>query len=200
MARTIEMLRGALGTEARIQRTGSPAIDACDELDFYWRRVGGGLQVPFREDVDPRDLGHLLPTTFLVERIAPGIARFCLAGHMLTALVGTELRSMPLCALFGPDARPRLASLVEDLFAAPARVRLDLTYDRAGFPGSGAAHALLLPLRDAEGDVTRAIGCLAMGRRAAARPLRLTLKGGASSPLPRTDDAAAPRLRIVSAR
>ena len=64
--------------------------------------------VPMRSDVDPRGIERSLEHAFILERIAPQMARFRLAGMHLTDLMGMEVRGMPTTALFAPAARAAL--------------------------------------------------------------------------------------------
>ncbi len=68
------------------------------EVRAYWEglRVAGDL--PRRDQIDPRGIAGALENTFLLERVAPGIARFRLAGMQLHDLMGMDVRGMPLSA------------------------------------------------------------------------------------------------------
>lgn len=129
------------------------------ELRGYWEALRRGQDLPCRSDVDPRGIERALPYAFILERVAPGVARFRIAGRHLNALLGMEVRGMPLTVMFAADGRQRACEAIESVFAEPAIVTMALRATgtgRADLPGS----LLLLPLRSDFGDVSRALGCL----------------------------------------
>ncbi|WP_236626205.1 PAS domain-containing protein [Actibacterium mucosum] len=131
-----------------------------NEVEAYWEGLRNGRSLPARADVDPRGLERALPYAFVAERIAPGIARFRVAGQHLHDLMGMDVRGMPLSSLFVPAARERLSELVEEVFESPRVTRVSLNSGRGmGRPALEAA-LLLLPLLNDKGEVSRALGCL----------------------------------------
>ncbi|MCB2111761.1 MAG: PAS domain-containing protein, partial [Rhodobacteraceae bacterium] len=58
----------------------------------YWEALRAGREVPYRSEIDPRGIESALEHTFVLERIAPRIARFRLAGVHLCDLMGMEVR------------------------------------------------------------------------------------------------------------
>lgn len=130
------------------------------ELRGYWEGLRQGRAIPARADVEPRGIRRALDYAFILERIAPGAARFRLAGRHLIDLMGMEVRGMPLCAFMNTSSRGRLSDVLESVFRGPqiAEVQLDspASYGRPGLTG----RMIFLPLRSDLGDVTRALGCL----------------------------------------
>lgn len=161
------------------------------EVRGYWEGLRGGLGVPLRSAVDPRGIERALEYAFIIERIAPSIARFRLAGMHLSDLMGMEVRGMPLTSFFTPKARPRVAALLEAVFQGPEIAELTLT----GEPGFGKpelqAKLLILPLKSDLGDVTRALGCLVANGQIGRAPRRFDIAADVST---RVDDAAAARV------
>ncbi len=130
-------------------------------LRAYWESLrGGGRAIPMRTDVQPHGIREALDYAFILERIAPGAARFRLAGRHLVDLMGMEVRGMPLCSVLNAPSRGRLSDVLETIFKGPQIAELTLT-SAAGYgrPELGG-RMLLLPLRSDLGDVTRALGCL----------------------------------------
>lgn len=130
------------------------------EVEAYWDLLRDGRLMPDRAELDPRGLPSALPHSFLLERIAPGIARIRVAGRHLSDLMGIDVQGLPFTSHFLPEARPAIIETLSALFEEPAVARL-----RLSSPGGIArkpltADLLLLPLRDDLGDVTRAVGCL----------------------------------------
>lgn len=128
------------------------------QAEAYWNGLRRAGEVPFRSEIDPRGLENILSQTFILERIAPGIARFRLAGQALNEMAGMEVRGMPLSAFFTPDARSRLSAAMEHMFDAPAIVELTLNTEATRLRGAQEARMILLPLRSDLGEVSRALG------------------------------------------
>jgi hypothetical protein len=133
---------------------------AISEIRAYWEALRNGRTVPMRSEVDPRGIERSLEHAFILERIAPQVARFRLAGMHLTDLMGMEVRGMPLTALFAPVARVHVAETVEQVFAGTAVADLALVAETGFGKPPLAARLLLLPLQSDLGDISRALGCL----------------------------------------
>jgi len=127
------------------------------QVEAYWTALCQGTRLPRRSEIDPKAIFDALKHTFIIERIAPGIARIRVAGQALHRTTGLDLWGMPLTCLFTPAGRTALHSVCERLFDAPATLTL-----RLGVAGSDtlAAHMVLLPLTDDSGQINRAIGVL----------------------------------------
>ena len=153
------------------------------EMRAYWTSLRRGRAVPARADITPLGLRSTLDFAFILERIAPGAARFRLAGKHLIDLLGMEARGMPLCALMNPGYRGRLSDVLETVFQGPQIVEADLlspaSYGRPELTGK----LLLLPLRSDLGDVTRALGCLVSVGEAGAAPRRFDLGAERADPV-----------------
>lgn len=184
----------------------APGVPA--ELRAYWQALRGGAAFPRRDRIDPRGIAGALDQSFLIERIAPGVARFRLAGMRLAGLSGMDLRGMPFSTLITPGDRDRLARALEQVFATPSI--LDARMEAERCPGCPAlpARLLVLPLGDRNGQPTLALGCLALGADdPGRRPRRFAIAAlmrEALGPVPRaeTDSPAQPRtdrphLRLV---
>lgn len=130
------------------------------EIRAYWEGLRDGRGVPLRADVDPRGIEGALEHAFILERVAPRVARFRVAGAHLNDLMGMEVRGMPMSSIFAPATRVDLVPLLEQVFLTPAVAELTLR----GEAGMGrpplVGSLLILPLRSDLGDVSRALGCL----------------------------------------
>jgi hypothetical protein len=146
------------------------------QAEAYWSalRDGDGA-IPLRSRIDPRGLGNILAQAFILEQIAPGLARFRLAGQTLNDLAGMEVRGMPLTALFVPAARPGVSAILTAVFDRPALAELSLTAEPC--PGRPAAEArmILLPLRGASGESDRALGVMVADIAGGAPPWRFDI-------------------------
>ena len=131
------------------------------EVHAYWEALRNGRPLPMRSEVDPRGIERALENAFVLERIAPGMARFRLAGMHLNDLMGMEVRGMPLTAFFTPKAREDMTRVLEAVFSGPEIVELTLTAELGIGKPAIEGKLLILPLRSDLGDVTRALGCFA---------------------------------------
>lgn len=129
------------------------------QAEAYWTALRVGDDLPRRSDIDPRGLENILEYTFILERIAPGMARFRLAGNHLAQIAGMEVRGMPMTAFFSAAARAEITALIEHVFLEPAVAELSLKPAGAR-TGPVDARALLLPLKGDQGEVTRALGVM----------------------------------------
>jgi len=150
------------------------SVSPIHQAEAYWSALRTDAEVPKRSQIDPRGLENILEYAFIVERIAPGVARFRLAGQHLRELAGLEVRGMPLTCFFTPAGRNRIAVVLEHMFDAPSVAELTLTGERK----SGAnleARMILLPLRSDMGTVNRALGVLIADGPMAATPNRFDI-------------------------
>jgi len=142
---------------------------ALAQVEAYWDGLVINGRPPRRADIDPRGIEDVLEYTFVLERIAPNVGRFRVAGMHLNDLMGMDVRGMPLSAMFLPEARRDIGAAMENVCKTPAVTRLTLTGDKGiGKPGLDA-QLLLAPLTDEFGGATRILGCLqaqgAIGRQ-----------------------------------
>lgn len=142
-----------------------PLFPMVSTVEAYWNALRRGRSAPFRSDIDPRGIERALEYTFMLERIAPGIARIRFAGSHLSDLMGMEVRGMPLSALFAAGSRTAITRRLEQVFSTPATA--DMTLRCGGRFGVSPLNArmLILPLQSAEGQIDRAMGCLVSNGR-----------------------------------
>ena len=129
-------------------------------LEAYWQALRHASQIPSRNDIQPRQIDDALPHTFILQRIAPGIARMRVAGQQLHDLLKMDARGMPIGTFFTPEARDELTQLVETAFTEPAIIALPLyapgNIVRTPLTGT----MLMLPLRDDNGQTSRILGAI----------------------------------------
>ncbi len=133
---------------------------ALREVEAYWSGLRDGRAMPARADVDPRGIQSALEYAFILERIAPGVARFRVAGMHLNDLMGMEVRGMPLTAMFVPEGRKQISAAVEAVCKTPQITTVTMTGERSIGRGPMDAQILLCPLKSDLGDATRILGCL----------------------------------------
>lgn len=139
------------------------------QVEAYWDALRNGRDMPKRAEIDPRGIENALEYAFILERVAPGVARVRIAGSHLQDLMGMEVRGMPITSFFDPSEKTVVAAVLEEVFQKPATAELQL-FSAKTVEQPAAAHArmLLLPLKSDLGDVSRILGCMicpdAMGR------------------------------------
>ncbi|GGD32623.1 PAS domain-containing protein [Sinisalibacter lacisalsi] len=157
-----------------------PAIGV---VDAYWEGLRDGRLMPTRSDVDPRGIAEVLEFAFILEKIAPGVARIRLAGLHLNEIMGMEVRGMPVTALFLPEARREIARVLETVLDEPAVVRLALN-SQGSFSLAGLeAQMIFLPLRDESGRPMRILGALQARGEIGRGPRRFTIADIETKPL-----------------
>lgn len=161
------------------------------ELRAYWEGLRRGRLVPNRADIDPRGIDRALEYAFILERVAPGMGRFRLAGMHLNDLMGMEVRGMPLTAFFAPAGRKAIAEVTEAVFKGPAVAEIELTAETGIGKPPMKAKLLILPLKSDLGDINRALGCLvAEGGDIGRTPRRFEVTGAQITPV--VQDAPTP--------
>lgn len=148
---------------------------AIREVRAYWDALRDDQDLPRREQINPRGMAGALHQVFMVERVAPGVARFRIAGMEINDLMGMEVRGMPLSALFDPGARARLAEVLEKVLTTRTVVELDLEADRGIGRPALRARLLLLPLKGAAGEADLILGCLASDGQIGRAPRRFVI-------------------------
>ncbi len=134
---------GETGKLIHFQRGARPmSFPAIAAIDAYWEALRGPRAMPRRDELDPTRLDAALPHAFLLERIAPGVARFRLAGMHLNELMGMEVRGMPLTAFIAPGSRRQVSDTLEEVFETPATCTLSLHSEKA--PGMPALEARMI--------------------------------------------------------
>jgi hypothetical protein len=168
---------------------------ALEELEAYWRALRRARRIPVRTDVEPRRIDAILPQCFIMERVAPGIARVRVAGQGLNAIAGLDVRGLPLSALFAVEARPGLQGWLGAVFDTPAVVELPLTQSGGFLRGARSGRMLILPLLGPEGAVTRAIGAVDVA--AGWTPGKFRIDAGAAARCDSLSEVAPLPLRVV---
>ncbi len=154
---------------------GQMTWTAVKQMEAYWEGLRHNRAIPLRTDVNPRGIENVLEYAFILERIAPGLARFRLAGMHLVELIGMEVRGMPLTSFFTPDSRKSVSTLLEDVFQGPETATLHLKGESGFGKPDLKARMLLLPLKSDLGDVSRILGCLVTDGQIGRTPRRFEM-------------------------
>ncbi len=163
------------------------------QLRGYWEALRTGSRLPSRADIDPRGIAGALESAFLLDRIAPGMAKIRLCGMGLHDIMGMEPAGMPLSVLFDPAARARLSTALEQVFAGPSALELWVEAERGIGKPALAGRMLLLPLRDAKGAVTMALGGIVTSGAIGRQPRRFAIATLMAEHLPQRQAAPLPQ-------
>jgi hypothetical protein len=157
--------------------SGGPRFGQLAEVRAYWEGLREAGALPERDKIDPRGIAGALESAFLLERVAPGIARFRIAGMQVHDLMGMDVRGMPISALFEPAGRSRLSDALEGVFATPAVLELWLEAERGIGRPALEGRLIVLPLTGMKGETDLALGCLAMEGAFGRAPRRFAISG-----------------------
>lgn len=148
-------------------------------LEEDWRQMCSGEIVPAHARLDPHALHDALPHAFLLHRTAPGAVRIRVAGQRLHDLLRMDPRGMSFGSFFTAAARDTAMTIVDTAFDGPAIVGLPLTAARGLGRKPMQAELLLLPMMDAQGQVTRMMGALVAAGPLNYRTYRFDIAGDA---------------------
>lgn len=157
------------------RRASDPKHPVLEHLETYWQSLRKDGAIPARADVDPGAIDSALPHTFVLERVAPGVARMRVAGQKLHDIMRMEPRGMPISAFFDADDRSTLAVHLESAFAEPALVAIPVHVPSGLLRTSVKGAMLLLPMLDDHGDVSRVLGALVVDGKLTSRSRRLKI-------------------------
>lgn len=159
------------------RQTDLPPADhaALQSLEKYWQALRHAQRIPSRNDIEPRQIDEALPHAFILQRVAPGVARMRVAGQYLHDLLKMDARGMPISTFFAPAARDEIAKLIEAAFTVPAIVAVPLVSKGNLVRHEVTGTMLLLPLRDTKGQTSRILGALVTEGVPGNRPRRFQI-------------------------
>lgn len=158
-------------------------FSAISQIEAYWEALRGSRLMPKRSEIDPRGIESALEYTFVLERIAIGMARLRIAGSHLNNLMGMEVRGMPLTSFITPAGRPQMGDMLEEVFQRPSACEIRLSAEVGRNKPAMDARMLLLPLKSDLGDVSRVLGCLIARGEMGSQPRRFDIVGTKTRPL-----------------
>ena len=164
-------------------------------VEAYWEALRAGREMPKRAEIDPRGIESALEHAFILERVAPGVARLRIAGGHLNDIMGMEARGMPITAFFEQEARLQVSALMEEVFQTPATAEVMMQSTSSAGQPALEARMILLPLKSDLGDVSRILGCIVATGELGTAPRRFDLGNVATRVLvnARTPEAAPER-------
>jgi hypothetical protein len=174
-------------------------FSALGQVEGYWEALRGNRLLPKRCEIDPRGIESALEYTFVLERIAIGMARMRIAGSHLNNLMGMEVRGMPLTSFIAPNGRAKIGEVLEEVFQRPAACELFLSAEVGRKKPPMEARMLLLPLTSDLGDVSRVLGCFVARGDMGEKPRRFEVSSIKMRALTAThdDDVQEPVLATV---
>lgn len=158
-------------------------FSAISQVESYWEALRGARVMPKRSEIDPRGIESALEYTFVLERIAPGMARLRIAGSHLSDLMGMEVRGMPLTSFVTPNGRRQMSDTLEEVFQRPAVCEVRLSAEAGRGKPQMDARMLLLPLKSDLGDVSRVLGCFIAHGEIGRSPRRFDVVGAKIRPI-----------------
>jgi hypothetical protein len=144
-------------------------------VEDYWQTLRHADRLPARNDIAPDQIDDLLPHAFILQRVAPGMARFRVAGQRLHDLLKMDARGMPLSTLFAPQTHDQLQDLVEASFMDPAIISMPLRFESSSLHPEVSGTMLLLPMRDLQNQTSRILGAIVTEPMTGTRPRRFVI-------------------------
>ncbi len=168
-----------------------PHSELFDLVETYWQALRGARRLPLRTEIEPAAIDAALGHALIAERLAPGIARFRVAGGALRDGLGLDPHGLLMSSLFAAPSRAIFGGFVDFAMDGPAIVDLAVTSQTA------RGRLLMLPLAGGDGTVNRVLGVLSVaGLRGLGRltldpaPLRVL-------PLPQLPALGRPALQVI---
>ncbi|MEM7236789.1 MAG: PAS domain-containing protein [Pseudomonadota bacterium] len=143
--------------KARLRHSTDMLHSQTRALFAYWDRLRAGRPVPFRSEIDPRDMDCDARHLFILESLGSGNIRFRLAGSSISDAFGMELRGMSVRAIMEGRSRESIAALVEEVLEEPGVGYARLIEDTEA---ATTWEMILLPLKSDLGSTDRVIGAL----------------------------------------
>ncbi|MEM9046311.1 MAG: PAS domain-containing protein [Pseudomonadota bacterium] len=141
----------------RLTRTTDMLHTQTRALFSYWDRLRAGRTLPFRAEIDPRDMDCDARNLFILESVGEGNVRFRLAGSAIADSFGMDLRGMSIRSIMSGRSRESIVALIDEVLAEPGVGYARLVEDTE----TGTSwEILLLPLKSDFGAVDRVIGAL----------------------------------------
>lgn len=166
-----------------------------EEAWQYWTSLRRGAELPRRTAMDPKAMRHILGHSMILDQVRPGTVRVRLGGHVMTDLMGMDVRGLPVRAFFDVVDRTRVTDLIEQVFETPATLELDLISE--GADGIVTARMLILPLLDTAGRTTKAMAVIVTDKVVTDAPRRFAVTNGTLVPLAAPITSDDPRRRLT---
>lgn len=188
-------LQGGLSISAH-DRVHHPSL--LRAFETYWHDLRRATQLPLRSEIEPARIDAALPHAFIVEEVAPGLARLRVAGQRLHTLLGMEARGMPLSTFFTNEARATVRHYLNEVFARPAILDLPVLSPRSLGRSRLEGRLLVLPLAHERDGPRRAMGALMVDGAVGSGPRRFEVPDDGTIRLEDLNGPARRRLGLVT--
>jgi hypothetical protein len=136
-------------------------LRSTQELFAYWDSLRGARLAPQRAEIDPGEIGHALPDTFVLDYDEAAGHPFRLAGTRVCAIFGHELKSTAFARLWSEASRDAARVLTAVIANESAGVVASVT-GHTDDERSMAIELLLLPLSVRSRFPARLLGSMAV--------------------------------------
>ncbi len=158
-------------------------VNALRLVEGYWTALRDDGELPKRSQVSPRGLSDVLENVFILERVAPGVARFRIAGSVFTHLTGMDVRGVPISAFFRTSGRKDIAAALEACFDTPTVVEMKLIARSLQRAPAVTGHMIFLPMQCDLGRTSRVLGAVHMDAPLISDAYRLEMEGCSVRPV-----------------
>lgn len=141
----------------------------------YWNGVRQQRFAPHRFEIEPAQIGHILPETMIIERRGVGDYRFRLAGTRICERCGMEFRGLDMLDLFSRQDAPAVMSNLE-VIASQGAVALFHIQSSDAYGHTVIGEMIVLPLLHAPESVDRFLAAWSFEDNAVLQPGGPTLK------------------------
>ncbi len=169
------------------ERQAKTRFAPLSQIEGYWTALRGNRPMPLRSEIDPRGLKGALEYCFVLERIAPGLARLRVAGSHLGDLMGMEVRGMPISSFLDADSRQAFGEMLEEVFETPATATVTLVSEQGFGRPTMTARMILMPVKSDLGDTSRILGGFVTDGDIGRAPRRFTVQRIKISPIVATE-------------
>lgn len=132
---------------------------ASQTLYAYWNDVRGERMAPRRFEIEPSQIGGILPQTFILERSDSETFRFRLAGTAICEAFGREFRDTNFLDGWAEDDRVTLERLLAVVTQQGGVGMVDIAASAPGRPDVNF-EVIVLPLVHTRDSVDRVLGAM----------------------------------------
>jgi hypothetical protein len=130
------------------------------DIYAYWNALRGSRSAPFRNEIDPSSIRHLLPDLFVLTDAEEQSPIFRLTGTRLYNLFGKELRGKAFSTLWNEDAAVDACRIAAGVMQHELPVQFDIHAQSEYGESAREFEMLLLPLKAEDHFPARLLGAL----------------------------------------
>jgi hypothetical protein len=129
----------------------------CDLLIGYWNSLRTDRRAPAQSDIDPRSIGRVLPTVFILDVSNRPSPTYRLAGTALCKRFDCELRGRSFLAHWDEESSQVICYLMRQALKVPRPICL-LSFEPCPDGGIAELETVLAPISIDGGEPTRFFG------------------------------------------